>query len=244
MPVYDQAWIAHRAAQSLAWQTFRDFEVIVVDDGSTDGLDAAKVARAAGTESHAWTRQLEPGGSAAKAINAGIELARGEYLTWVSGDNIMEPDWLATLVAEIEKGAGAAFGGFLFVPARRAQVEAIVADTRLSLAAVVAHWRQAFPCRRLFRAQDGKQVEREDCGYGPAFLMRRETWTPHEGGASHDLGHWLRAEEECAWRGWPIVGIDRPLCLYLAHDQRCVVRQPGLYDSPAQLAAARERRSV
>ena len=187
----------------------------------------------------------DAGGCAGPAINAGAELARGAYLTWVSGDNIMDRGWLAALVAEIDRGAGAAYGAFTFVEATRAQVEPVVRDARLSLDAVRAHWTTGFRCRKVFEPHEpGKQLRREACYYGPAFLMRREAWTRHEGGASHDLGHWLRAEEECARRGWPIVGVDRSLCLYLAHDERCVQRRPELYDSPAQLAAARARRGT
>lgn len=246
MPVYNQAWIAHRAAQSLARQSFRDFEVIVVDDGSTDGLDPHAIAEATGAVNRHWIRRETPGGSAALALNAGVKYAAGELLTWVSGDNLMHPDWLASLVDVFDTSQtaiGAAYGGFTYVLARRRDVDAIAADTRLSVSAVQSHWSCGFRTQYLFeRHEPGKQIASEACYYGPAFLMRRAVWTTHEGGASHDLGHWLRCEEECERRGWKIVGVDKNLCWYLAHDERCVIRQPHLYDSPSQLTEARKRR--
>ena len=245
MPVYNQAWVVRRAMQSLAAQTFRDFDLILVDDGSTDGLDL-DWARLADARDRVTLRRDAPGGSAAKAINEGFRYADAPFVTWVSGDNLMDPAWLETLVARLEADPdlGAVYGGFTFVPATRAQVEEIVADERLSVAAVSTFWTHKFRCRYLFEPHaPGKQLGREDCYYGPAFLVRNEVWGDHEGGASHDLGWWLRVEEECERRGWRVQGIDRSLCLYLAHDERCAIRQPELYDSPDQLAAARERRA-
>lgn len=243
MPVYNQAWVAHRAVESIAAQTFRDFEFVIIDDGSTDGLDGEALAKTVGVPNFAWGRRPEPGGSAAKAVNVGVRMTSAPYVTWVSGDNLMTSDWLEKLVAELDAGAGAAYGGFTFIPAFRADVEPIVADKRLSLAAVASYWAQRFQTKYLFeRHEPTKQITREDCYYGPAHLAHRDVWTAHEGGASHDLGWWLRCEEECEKRGWPIVGVDRNMCLYLAHDERCVKVDPSKYDSRDHLEAAKIRR--
>lgn len=80
---------------SLAGQTFRAFEVILVDNGSTDG--SAEFVR----ERYPWVRVVglpENRGFAA-GNNAGFAAAHGEYLVTLNNDTEAEPGWLAELVA-------------------------------------------------------------------------------------------------------------------------------------------------
>lgn len=83
---------------SLAAQTFKDFEVIVVDNGSTDGsVDLVRreypcVKLVILSENHGFA-----GGN-----NAGFHRAEGEYIVTLNNDTRAEPDWLATLVAVAE----------------------------------------------------------------------------------------------------------------------------------------------
>jgi glycosyltransferase involved in cell wall biosynthesis len=96
MPVYNAGrWLA-QALDSVAAQTYRDRELVVVDDGSTEDrtraiLDA--VARRPGVTIHR-TENRGP----ALARNLGIERARGAYILPLDADDYLEPDFLAKTV--------------------------------------------------------------------------------------------------------------------------------------------------
>ena len=81
--------------RSLALQTFRDFEVIVVDNGSTDGSAAFLKSV------HPWVRlvELPENRGFAGGNNAGYAVAAGEYLVTLNNDTEVDPEWLKELVA-------------------------------------------------------------------------------------------------------------------------------------------------
>ncbi len=86
IPVYNMEKYVAEAIDSVLSQTFRDFEVIVVDDGSTDGSPA--VLAAYGNRVRV-IRQTNRGGAA--ATNIGIHRARGRWISWLSADDVWEP---------------------------------------------------------------------------------------------------------------------------------------------------------
>ena len=88
IPTYNRAGILNRAIQSVFNQTFRDFELIVVDDGSTD--DTARSV--ASLPSIKYLSQNHSGVS--KARNLGIEHARGEWLAFLDSDDKWLPEKL------------------------------------------------------------------------------------------------------------------------------------------------------
>jgi GT2 family glycosyltransferase len=79
---------------SLAAQTFRDFEVILVDNASTDG-SATFV-----NERYPWVKEilLSENTGFASGNNRGLELCVGDYIVTLNNDTQAEPDWLATMV--------------------------------------------------------------------------------------------------------------------------------------------------
>ena len=89
--------------QSLAAQTFRDFEIIVVDDASTDNT-AETVAR-----DFASVRLVrhEKNRGFCGAVNTGIREARGEHIVLLNNDMTLAPDFLQALVAEAEQSKAA-----------------------------------------------------------------------------------------------------------------------------------------
>lgn len=87
IPAYNAAPFIADTVQSALDQTFPDLEVIVVDDGSTDGT----VARLA-----AFGRRIrvyrQPNGGVARARNAGVALAGGQWLAFLDADDLWLPD--------------------------------------------------------------------------------------------------------------------------------------------------------
>lgn len=95
IPVFNvEQWLA-RAVASLQAQTFSDFELFLVDDGSTDGSSALCDELAAEDERIRVVHQENAGAAAAR--NAAIEQARGDYLYFMDGDDWCDTDMLATL---------------------------------------------------------------------------------------------------------------------------------------------------
>jgi glycosyltransferase involved in cell wall biosynthesis len=104
IPLYNKgSHIADTLDRVLA-QSFTDFEVIVVDDGSTDG--GADTARAFGSERLRVIEQANAGVSAAR--NRGIDEARGDYIALLDADDMWTPDHLEKLDALIDAYPGRA----------------------------------------------------------------------------------------------------------------------------------------
>jgi GT2 family glycosyltransferase len=89
-----------RCLQSLVDQTYRDFEVIVVDNGSADGAPVALPLRYPGLVLRIV--HLESNLGFAAANNLGADLARGPWLALLSPDAFPEPDWLENLLQTAE----------------------------------------------------------------------------------------------------------------------------------------------
>lgn len=89
LPVYNGENYLRHAVESVLGQTFQDFELLVIDDGSKDSTP--EVARGYG-ERLRYVRQENTG--VAGAFNHGIRLARGRYLSWLSHDDRFHPSKL------------------------------------------------------------------------------------------------------------------------------------------------------
>lgn len=85
--------------ESLQAQTFRDFELIVVDNGSTDG--SLDLLRQAPVETVRTIENAENRGFCA-ANNQGIEAARGRFIGLLNNDAEAEPGWLEQLLSAVE----------------------------------------------------------------------------------------------------------------------------------------------
>lgn len=94
-PLYNKEDFVVRTLDSLARQTFRDFEVIVVDDGSTD-RSAQRVEAFLAEHPDCSHFQLvrQPDMGVSHARNRGVELSSGEYITFLDCDDWWEPEFL------------------------------------------------------------------------------------------------------------------------------------------------------
>ncbi len=84
IPTYNRADMLDDAIQSVLGQTFRDFELIVVDDGSTDGT--AVTIQSFGTNVHYIP--LPRRGQPAATRNAGLKQATGEFIAFLDSDDL------------------------------------------------------------------------------------------------------------------------------------------------------------
>ncbi|GAB4438348.1 MAG: glycosyltransferase family A protein [Anaerolineae bacterium] len=98
IPVYNGEQYLAEAIDSVLAQTRPPGEIIVVDDGSTDG--SAEVVAAYG-EPVRYLRQANQGPSSAR--NFGVEQAKGELLAWLDQDDLWEPDKLERQIAYLEQ---------------------------------------------------------------------------------------------------------------------------------------------
>ena len=97
IPSYNSARYVVTAVESVLGQTFRDYEILVVDDGSTD--DTKEVLSKYGES----IRYLyKPNGGVSSARNYGIEKARGKYVALLDADDFWMPEKLAKQIAVLE----------------------------------------------------------------------------------------------------------------------------------------------
>ena len=119
VPVRDRRDLLADLLDGLARQSFGDFELIVVDDGSEDGSAAVAgaeahdrwgVGGAGGRIGGAVVVLRRAGSGAVAAREAGVAAARGEVLAFTDSDCVPAPDWLASGVAAIDDGADVVMG--------------------------------------------------------------------------------------------------------------------------------------
>ena len=104
VPVYQVEAYLPRCIDSILAQTFTDFELILVNDGTKDGCPAIMQRYA---DQDARIRQVhKENGGLSSARNAGLDVARGEYIAFVDSDDYIAPTLLADAVrAADETGA-------------------------------------------------------------------------------------------------------------------------------------------
>ena len=92
IPTYNRAHLIAECLESVLNQTFNDYEVIVVDDGSTDNT---KEAVEPYFDRIRYTKQENRGNAGAR--NSGIELAKGEIIAFTDADCAPSVDWLRNI---------------------------------------------------------------------------------------------------------------------------------------------------
>ncbi|HCX65737.1 MAG TPA: glycosyltransferase family 2 protein, partial [Eubacteriaceae bacterium] len=114
VPMYNVEDYIVECVQSLIRQTHSSFEVIIVNDGSTD-QSKKRCQQVIKNERHFHLVDRLNGGLSA-ARNTGLEHAKGEYITFVDSDDLVERDYLQHLIHLIQtKNADIAQCGFLGV---------------------------------------------------------------------------------------------------------------------------------
>lgn len=200
IPAYNAAAFVGRTLASLRAQTFTDFEVIVVDDGSKD--DTAEVVARCALDDVRVRLIRQPNGGVSAARNRALSEARGRYIANLDSDDMWRPQFLERTVAALEAaGEGAAF----------AFARSLWIDTEDELLPVAE---TALPAQVGYR----ELLLRNPVGNGSAMLMRADLVRDiggYDGDLVRDFG---QVEDwqlllQLSWRG-AVVPIDEPLVLY------------------------------
>ncbi len=103
MPVYKAEKYLDRSITSVLNQSYSDFELLLIDDGSPDN---------SGAICDEWAKSdsrikafHKPNGGTSDARNYGIEKAQGEYITFIDNDDYVLPNWLSDMHSAAEKQA-------------------------------------------------------------------------------------------------------------------------------------------
>jgi tetratricopeptide (TPR) repeat protein len=209
LPTYNNLAMLPAAIESLSKQTFYDFELIVVNDGSTDGtyeyLESLR------------SRQIrvihQENSRLPNALNAGFDLARGKYLTWTSDDNYCSPLFLEGLAAALDADpeAGFAYSSFAWIDDLN-RITGVCRD-------------QDFSYSSLLRCNPGNA----------SFLYRRECreqvglYDPQLDGAE-DWDMWLRIMEH-----FEPVYVPEILYYYRLHDRSTTATKADMVRHASQL---------
>lgn len=104
MPVYNAARYLGAAVQSILAQTWRDFELIAIDDGSTD--ESRRILESLAAQDPRLVIRSRPNTGIVGALNEGLALARGEFIARMDADDEAAPTRLAAQVARLRLETG------------------------------------------------------------------------------------------------------------------------------------------
>lgn len=196
MPVYNAARFLREAIDSVLAQSFKDFELLVVDDGSID--DSVAIVN---TYSDPRIRLVELGRNRGlvAALNTGLDAAEGEFIARMDADDVMHPDRLAIQMAYLSEHPD--------IDVVAAFVEHI--NTR---GEVMGAW--STDRATITEAQIRAMMPRTNCIAHPTVLMRTTVVRRYRyQGGIEDWDLWLRMLS----RGHRFGKIPRPLVRYRIH---------------------------
>ena len=200
IPAYNAATYVGRTLASVRDQTFADFEVIVVDDGSTDRTSEIVEAFAMADPRFRLIRQAN--GGVASARNRALAEARGRYVANIDSDDLWRPQFLEKTFAALD----AAGPGAVFAFARSQWIDEH--DHPLSGSE-----------HRLTASIDYRELlTRNPVGNGSAMLMRTSTVRAVGGYDPVLVRDFGQTEDwqlllQLSWCG-AVIAVDEPLVLY------------------------------
>jgi len=149
VPVWNEEKFLEESLNSIRRQDYDDFEVIVVDDSSTDR--SPKIIKYFETIDPRFRGVQTPTNSGTgETLNLGFHHARGEYLTWISGDSWVRHNFLQVLVAALDQSPDVVMVYSDFV---------ILADGNSTI---------------VLNPNYNKKKLQQECNVGPCWLFRAE----------------------------------------------------------------------
>lgn len=111
VPIFNAAQWLEATVASVVAQTDPGWELLLIDDGSTDSLTPALCDALAAADARIHTLHT-PNGGVSAARNRGLDIARGEYIAFLDADDLLHPEFVAaTRAAARSTGAEIVFGG-------------------------------------------------------------------------------------------------------------------------------------
>ncbi len=101
IPTYNRANFLEATLQSVLAQDFSNFELLVIDDGSTDGTPELMATKFYNCQSIRYLRKKNEERSIAR--NYGMQQAKGQFAVFFDSDDLMHPDYLSILYVAIEQ---------------------------------------------------------------------------------------------------------------------------------------------
>lgn len=173
LPTYNGSKYLRGSVQSCLGQSYKNIELIIVDDGSTDAT--AEIASGfQKTDNRVRYIRNEMNLKLPATLNRGFEASKGQFLTWTSDDNLFKPEAIEVMHSYLESNPGVGF---------------VYSDVTL-----IDENRTAIP--RAAQIADPDQIFHINC-IGPCFMYRREVY--EKAGAYNtdlflveDYDYWLR----------------------------------------------------
>jgi glycosyltransferase involved in cell wall biosynthesis len=107
-PTYNREVLLQNTIRSIIGQTYQHWELIIVDDGSTDGTEQAVKPFLADNRIR-YIKKENTG--QADSLNRGAQLATGDYITFLDSDDEAYPSWLQMVTEHIKEDTGIACAG-------------------------------------------------------------------------------------------------------------------------------------
>ena len=112
---YNYGHLLDKTIGSILAQTYRDYEIILIDDGSTDDTESVVYRISSENPDVSLIYLKTSNGGVANAQNLGVSKASGRYLMFMDADDWMDPDCLETLVdSAVSNDADRVIGSFRF----------------------------------------------------------------------------------------------------------------------------------
>ena len=153
IPVYNSSAYLEKCLHSLLQQTYQDFEIVIVNDGSTDNSFQVATDYLSSRDYVQLVSQDNRGVSSAR--NLGISKATGDWLSFVDSDDYISPDYVDTLLHHIND-VDFVVSGCSFLMGHKISEEAIPPDSTFSVSEL-KHGRASYlrymtsPVGRLFK---------------------------------------------------------------------------------------------
>lgn len=122
VPTFNRAHIIKQAIESVQRQTYNNWELIIVDDGSTDDTD--HVVSSFHDDRIVYCKKANQGPSAAR--NKGVGIAKGTWVAYLDSDDILYPDYLEVMMESLE-----AYPKVVFAICRADRVLALYDDNKI-----------------------------------------------------------------------------------------------------------------